>query len=70
MAQIQHLELQPAFQKALGGEGQLAIDVISCLRKGLSQGAERIKSAIAYRELVEEQRLGRGGYYALQGNGR
>ena len=34
MAQIQHLELQPAFHKALGGEVQLAIDVISCLKKG------------------------------------
>ncbi|KAI4702898.1 hypothetical protein J4E81_001771 [Alternaria sp. BMP 2799] len=66
MAQIQYLELQPAFQTALGGEGQLAIDVISSLRKGLSEGAERIKAAIKYRELVEEQRLGRGGYYALQ----
>jgi len=70
MAQIQYLELQPAFQKALGGEGQLAIDVISCLRKGLSEGAERIKAAIAYRELMVEQRQGRGGYYALAANGR
>ncbi|KAI4663901.1 uncharacterized protein J4E88_010751 [Alternaria novae-zelandiae] len=66
MAQIQHLELQPAFQKALGGEGQLAIDVISSVRKGLSEGAERIKAAIAYRDRMEEIRLGRGGYYALQ----
>ncbi|KAI4606543.1 hypothetical protein J4E80_010079 [Alternaria sp. BMP 0032] len=66
MAQIQYLELQPAFQKALGGAGQLAIDVISCLGKGLSEGAERIKAAIAYRNRMEEQRLGRGGYYALQ----
>ena len=66
MAQIQHLELQPAFQKALGGGGQLALDVISCLRKGSSEGAERIKAAIAYRDRMEEIRLGRGGYYALQ----
>ncbi|KAI4653449.1 hypothetical protein J4E93_001215 [Alternaria ventricosa] len=70
MAQIQHLELQPAFQRALGGAGQLALDVISSLRKGLSEGAQRIKAAIAYRDRMEEQRLGRGGYYALAANGR
>lgn len=63
MAQIQHLELQPAFQKALGGEGQLAIDVISCLRKALSEGAERIKAAIAHRDMMTKHPRKRGGYY-------
>ncbi|KAI4703504.1 hypothetical protein J4E89_010080 [Alternaria sp. Ai002NY15] len=70
MAQIQHLELQPALQKALGGGGQLAIDVISCLGKGLSEGSARIKAAVAYRNRMEEIRLGRGGYYTLAANGR
>jgi hypothetical protein len=50
VAHIDHLESQPAFQILLSGQGQLSVDLVSCLKAEHRVAMRRIGAAIEYRK--------------------